>query len=189
MTNVNAINNNAAAKNVFCPAEALDNLWARVEDVTVTVNEACQLKTEFACEDGDEITAIDTQFVNCNGWDIQPKRMSFFGASDEEADRIVAYLKRTLREVTIYMSRNEDGTFGRCHVHAEDIFGNKLDVEFEQMKEKEAKAKFFGHLKRALLARCSAIYDAPKYRINAINKTPGGIGHMIVACEHLINNF
>ena len=179
---------NSIAADVYCPAEALINLWERFEVVTVTVEDG-KLKSEFECEDGDEIIAIDTEFVNCNGYDIQPKRMSFFGASDEEAERIVKYLKRTLKEATIFVSHNDDGSFGRCHVVAEDVFGNKLEVEFEQMKEEEAKAKFFYHLKRALLARCSAIYDAPRYRINAINKTPGGIGHMIIACEYLINNF
>lgn len=185
MKTVNAINNNA---NVICPAEALVNFGERLEYMELTVENGV-LHGEYAMEDGAEIISEGAAFTECDGWAIQPKHFGFKGMTTEEVDKMVEYLTRTIKKIEVGIFKTDDGALESCRVYAEDTMGNKLEVEFQPIKDEEGKAAFIAALKKALLAKCSAIVSAPKFTVDTINKTFGGCGHLLIACEKVIWNF
>lgn len=185
MKNVNAIINNAA---VSCPSEALVNFAERIEYIELSVKNG-KLHGEYSMEDGAEIISEGANFVECDGWAIQPKHFSFKGMSVEETDKMVEYLTRTIEKIEIGIFKSDDGALESCRVYAKDVQGNKLEVEFQPIKDEEGKAAFIAALKKALLARCSAIVSAPKFTVDTVNKTFGGCGHLLIACEKVIWNF
>jgi len=169
-------------------AEALVNFYSRVEDIELTVKDG-KLRGDYFMEDGDEIISIGVEFVECNGWTIQPKHFGFDGMTTEETDKMIAYLERAIENLDIHIAKTESGELDYCELHVKDVQGNTLDVRFNPIRDEAGKAEFVAGLKKALLAKCSAIVDAPKFRINAINKTFGGCGHLLIACEKVIWNF
>ena len=169
-------------------AEALVNFSSRIEDIELYVEDG-KLHGDYFMEDGDEIVSIGAEFTECNGWTIQPKHFSFGGMTTEETDNMIAYLERTIKSLEIHICKTDAGELYTCTVRAEDVQGNKLDVCFSPIRDEEGKAKFVAGLKKALLAKCSAIVDAPKFHINTVNRTFGGCGHLLVACEKVIWNF